>query len=68
MSLEPYVIGIQFQKVGKMYYFDSSEFREINTGDFVVVDTSRGRQIGQVAGGWNQERGIITDTNDVRCK
>jgi cell fate regulator YaaT (PSP1 superfamily) len=48
MSLEPYIVGIQFQKIGKIYYFDASAYREINTGDYVVVDTSRGRQIGQV--------------------
>lgn len=48
MSLEPHVVGIQFQKIGKLYYFDASEFRDTKPGDYMVVETSRGRQIGQV--------------------
>lgn len=48
MSIEPHIVGIQFQKIGKLYYFDASDYREVATGDFVLVDTSRGRQIGQV--------------------
>ena len=34
------IIGVQFQKNGKMYYFDSNGF-EIKTGDYVVVDTTQ---------------------------
>ena len=48
MSIEPHVVGIQFQKIGKLYYFDASEYRETKPGDYMVVETSRGRQIGQV--------------------
>jgi len=43
-----YIIGLRFQKVGKIYHFDASNFREIKPGDFAVVDTSRGRQLGQM--------------------
>jgi cell fate regulator YaaT (PSP1 superfamily) len=45
---EPFVVGLRFQRVGKIYHFDASKFRDIKPGDFVVVDTSRGTQIGQV--------------------
>jgi len=48
MSVQPHIVGVRFQKVGKMYYFDASSYRDISPGNFVVVDTSRGRQIGQV--------------------
>jgi len=48
MSVQPHIVGIRFQKVGKLYYFDASAFRELSSGNYVVVDTSRGRQIGQV--------------------
>ena len=30
------IIGVQFQKNGKLYYFDANGF-EIKTGDYVVV-------------------------------
>ena len=43
-----YVIGIRFQKIGKVYHFDASKFRDMAPGDFAVVDTRRGRQLGQV--------------------
>ena len=46
--MQPVVIGIRFQKVGKVYHFDASKFQGIQTGDFAVVETSRGRQLGEV--------------------
>jgi cell fate regulator YaaT (PSP1 superfamily) len=46
--MHPFVVGIRFQKVGKVYHFDASSFRDIGVGDFTVVETSRGRQLGQV--------------------
>jgi cell fate regulator YaaT (PSP1 superfamily) len=48
MESTPYIVGIRFQKVGKLYHFDASIDREITPGDFVVVETSRGKQLGQV--------------------
>jgi cell fate regulator YaaT (PSP1 superfamily) len=44
----PYIVGIRFQKVGKIYHFDASSAPDLQTGDFAVVETSRGRQLGQV--------------------
>lgn len=44
----PYIVGLRFQKVGKIYHFDASDQSNIRVGDFAVVETSRGRQIGQV--------------------
>ena len=48
MEVNPYIIGIRFQKVGKLYHFDASANRDLATGDFVIVETSRGKQLGQV--------------------
>jgi cell fate regulator YaaT (PSP1 superfamily) len=45
---KPKIIGLRFQKVGKIYHFDASELTDLQIGDFAVVETSRGRQIGQV--------------------
>ena len=44
------IIGIRFQKTGKMYHFDASGLDSIQSGDYVVVNTSRGQQLGEVIG------------------
>ncbi len=46
--MTPNIVGIRFQKLGKTYHFDASKFREVKPGDFAVVDTRRGKQIGQI--------------------
>lgn len=42
--------GVRFTKVGKLYYFDYSAHPELAAGDYVIVETVRGRQMGQVMG------------------
>jgi cell fate regulator YaaT (PSP1 superfamily) len=42
------IVGLRFQPIGKLYYFDASSFTGIQPGDFVVVETSRGTQLGQI--------------------
>ena len=44
------IIGVQFQKNGKLFYFDANGF-EVRPGDFVVVDTARGIDLGEVVMG-----------------
>lgn len=44
------VAGVRFHKVGKLYHFDYHEFPELALNDYVVVETTRGRQMGQVMG------------------
>jgi len=46
--VDPFIVGVRFQKIGKVYHFDASSLRGLKPGDFVVVETSRGRQLGQV--------------------
>lgn len=46
--MEPFIVGIRFQKVGKIYHFDAHEVPDIQVGDFAVVETSRGRQLGEI--------------------
>lgn len=44
------VVGVRFKKAGKIYYFDP-ERKWINNGDFVIVETVRGIEYGQVVVG-----------------
>lgn len=46
---EQAIVGLRFQPIGKLYHFDASHFSNLQTGDYVVVETSRGIQLGQVA-------------------
>ena len=46
--MTPHIVGIRFQRVGKIYHFDASNHRDIQAGDYAVVETSRGRQLGEV--------------------
>ena len=41
------VVGVRFQKAGKIYYFDPDEF-ELETGMHVIVETTRGVEMGTV--------------------
>ena len=41
------VVGIRFQKAGKIYYFDPCEF-DLETGMHVIVETARGVEMGTV--------------------
>jgi cell fate regulator YaaT (PSP1 superfamily) len=46
--MRPNIVGIRFQEIGKVYHFDASPIDGIRVGDWVIVDTSRGRQLGEV--------------------
>jgi cell fate regulator YaaT (PSP1 superfamily) len=42
------IVGIRFAQVGKSYHFDATSIPDVKIGDHVVVETSRGRQLGVV--------------------
>ena len=44
------IIGVQFQKNGKLYYFDANGL-DVKPGDYVIVDTVRGNDLGEVVFG-----------------
>ena len=46
--MQPNIIGVRFTKVGKIYHFDSSAVPDLGLGEHVIVDTSRGRHLGEV--------------------
>jgi cell fate regulator YaaT (PSP1 superfamily) len=63
-AMKPFVVGVRFSKVGKIYHFQANNVPDVKIGDMVVVETSRGWQLGQVgqiiedaeppADGWKQ--------------
>jgi len=47
--LVQFAVGVRFNKIGKVYHFASESFPQITVGDYVVVETARGWQLGEVA-------------------
>lgn len=43
----PLVVGVRFKRAGRVYYFDPANI-ELEVDDWVVVDTSRGKEVGRV--------------------
>jgi cell fate regulator YaaT (PSP1 superfamily) len=48
-TVTPLVAGVRFSRVGKVYHFDATRVGDLQSGDQVVVETSRGWQLGSVA-------------------
>lgn len=46
--MESQIIGVRFARIGKIYHFDSSPLGDVHVGERVIVDTSRGRHLGEV--------------------
>ena len=42
------IIGVRFREVGKIYYFDP-DGHQLEKGEHVIVETSRGIECGEVA-------------------
>lgn len=57
--MNPIIVGIRFQNIGKIYHFNASCCPDLKAGDFAIVETSRGVQLGEVAV-------IIDDPNKPR--
>lgn len=43
------IVGVRFMPVGKVYHFDALRVPDVRVNDWVVVNTARGKQMGQVA-------------------
>ena len=46
--MNPTIIGVRFTKIGKIYHFDTSAVPDVQVGEHVIVDTSRGKHLGEV--------------------
>ena len=42
------IIGVRFTKIGKIYHFDSKTLPDVQKGEHVIVDTARGKHLGEV--------------------
>jgi len=42
------IIGVRFQRLGKLYHFKLGDSQAIEPGDHIIVETRRGRQLAQV--------------------
>ena len=42
------IVGVRFMRVGKLYHFDATGYGALKPGDRVIVETTRGRQLGEV--------------------
>jgi cell fate regulator YaaT (PSP1 superfamily) len=42
------IVAIKFHPVGKVYHFDAGSLTDIKVGDYVIVSTSKGRELGEV--------------------
>ncbi len=47
------IVGVRFKNAGKLYYFDPGRLWPV-AGDFVIVETARGLEYGQVITGVRQ--------------
>ena len=43
------IVSIRFQPIGKLYDFQAGDEQDVRVGDFVLVETSRGQQLGEIA-------------------
>lgn len=44
------IAAVRFQPVGKLYHFNASKVHDLQIGDYVIVTTSRGQELGEVVG------------------
>lgn len=47
-SAESKVVAIRFQPLGKLYHFTVFQMPDLRVGDYVIVSTSRGQELGKV--------------------
>jgi cell fate regulator YaaT (PSP1 superfamily) len=46
--MDPVIVSIRFNPIGKAYHFDAAKVPDLKPGEFAIVETSRGWQLGQV--------------------
>jgi cell fate regulator YaaT (PSP1 superfamily) len=66
----PQVIGVRFNTANKVYYFDPAGFEDLQVGEYVVVETSRGEEAGKVVIAPRKvgDEEIIGELKEVKAK
>lgn len=42
------IAGVRFRPAGRIHYYDASRFPDLKTGQYVIVETARGKEAGRV--------------------
>ena len=48
VAMNSNIIGVRFTKIGKIYHFNSAALPDVKKGEHVIVDTARGKHLGEV--------------------
>ncbi|MBN1977656.1 MAG: stage 0 sporulation protein [Anaerolineae bacterium] len=65
-SAQIQIAGVRFQPTGKAYHFDATNHPDLQAGDFVLVETSRGKQLGEVVGLRPMDKDEIQDLKPIK--
>lgn len=55
-AVDGLIASVRFYEIGKLYHFSFEHLPGLRVGDFVVVETARGRQLGQVMSMFSPDR------------
>ncbi len=44
----PLVVGVRFSPANKVYYFDPTGWEDLRVGEYAVVETARGEEVGKI--------------------
>lgn len=45
-----HIAGVRFTKLGKLFHFDYTDYPDLRVGDYIIVETVRSLQMGQIVG------------------
>jgi cell fate regulator YaaT (PSP1 superfamily) len=61
------IAGVRFAPVGKVYHFDASAYPELKPGDYVIVETARGRQLGKLVQFINIDEADLSNLKPIKA-
>ncbi len=64
------VVGVRFRRASKVYYFGPGDLTDLKPGDEVIVETSRGRELGRIIIGPREvdDEEIVGELKPVECR